>query len=76
MAAHTLGATPYYQINEDGMQHLSWVRDSLLLLAQCSENSHSSSVDPLLLASHLSVLVEQLNTVIEQAAWAGKGARA
>lgn len=74
MAAQKLNTNLFYQLPEDFFVRLQQVRDSLTLLTHCAEDAQRGTISSALLANHLQLLVEQLNNVIEQAAWAGNGA--
>lgn len=74
MAAQKSEFSLHYQLPEEAYGRLQLVRDSLKLLMNCAEDGQRGTIEPMLLASHLHLLVDQLNSAIEMATWAGKGA--
>lgn len=71
MAAQKAESNLYYRVPEEAFDRLQLVRDSLKLLMNCAEDGQRGTLEPRLLASYLHLLVEQLNSAIEMATWAG-----
>lgn len=69
-AHHPIG----YHLPEAAHGRLELVRDSLKLLMHCAEDGQQGTIAPLLLASHLQLLIEEMNRALEQTVWMGKGA--
>ena len=74
MAAQNAESRLFYRVPEDAFHRIQLVRDSLSLLMDCTDDSPRGSIDPKQLASHLQLIVENLNGAIEMASWNGKGA--
>lgn len=72
-AAQKQETTLCYRVPEDAFDRLLLVRDSMKLLMNCAEDAQRGTIEPMLLASHLQLLLEQVNAVIKEADWVGKG---
>ncbi len=70
MAAQKAESNLYYRVPEEALNHLKMVRDSLTLLVNCADTTRET-IDPQLLASHLHLLVEQMNSALNEAMWNG-----
>lgn len=53
---------------------LQLVRDSPKLLMNCAEDGQRGAPEPRLLASYLQLLVEQMNSALNEADWNGQRA--
>lgn len=70
-AAQKQETTLYYRVPEDTFDRLKMVRDSMKLLMNCADGAREA-IEPQLLASHLELLLEQVNAVIKEADWVGR----
>lgn len=59
--------SPGYYLSEDAHREIERVRDSLQLLEDCTNCVKPAPVMPELLSNHLNLLIQHLNSAMQQA---------